>query len=537
VQQVTRPKVDSVSPGELVELARRGQIRVPSFQRSYRWDRHDVTELFDSIFHGYPIGNLLVWQRPAPPGLVNLGHLQVQADASGDAYWVVDGQQRITSLVGALTANADTVDPRFRIYFDLDRGNFVSAARNHRPPQHWLPVSLALDTALANAWIRDRPSLDKTQAAQADQVVAAIRDYKIPIYIVTTDDEQALREIFDRMNTFGKPLRRAEVFNALHSVQEDPTDLRALSQSVRSFGFGDFPERVLMQSLLAIRDARVDRDFRDEFDNSTDRHEAFLLTQQAIGLVVDFLRERAEIPHFKLVPYSLYIPVLCRYAASFGAPTERAAELLRRWVWRGAVLGVAPQGNTIGIRQNASAIYGDPVDSANRLLDLLPSSKRGAWHPDLSKTSLNQAQAKVNILGMLSCNPLLIQSDGSNSRQLVNVIDLLEQGRVLVPIVSSTSHLAEGLANRMIYPAEDAEAARMALMKEGIDTKILESHCLDQQAVLLLQHEEIEDFLILRASLVKQVIEDHIQAQALFGFRDGPDLPGLFDDSLEDTRA
>src|SRR5690348_13986422 len=115
--QVTRPKVDSALPSDLVDWALQGRIRIPAFQRSYRWGRHDVTKLFDSIFRGYPIGNLLVWQRPAAAESVTLGHLKINAPDINNAYLIVDGQQRIISLVGALTATPETVDPRFRIYF------------------------------------------------------------------------------------------------------------------------------------------------------------------------------------------------------------------------------------------------------------------------------------------------------------------------------------------------------------------------------------------------------------------------------------
>jgi uncharacterized protein with ParB-like and HNH nuclease domain len=78
---VGRPKVDSVLPIELVEFALRGKIRIPSFQRSYRWERSDVTGLFDSILRGYPIGNLLVWQRLGAATTVTIGHLTIEASA------------------------------------------------------------------------------------------------------------------------------------------------------------------------------------------------------------------------------------------------------------------------------------------------------------------------------------------------------------------------------------------------------------------------------------------------------------------------
>ena len=529
---VTRPRVDSALPSDLVEWALEGRIRIPPFQRSYRWDRNDVTNLFDSIFRGYPIGNLLVWQRPAVAAQIQLGHLTIDAPAIGNAFWVIDGQQRIISLVGALTAIPDTADPRFRIYFDLARGEFVSSARNHNPPEHWLPVSITLNTALANSWLRARPQLNDGQLALADQVVAAIRDYKIPMYIVTGDDDHALRDIFDRMNTFGHSLKSEEVFNALHSVpgERDPSDLHTLSAGVQTFSFGKFSERLLMQSLLAIRGARVDRDFRFEFSGTDDRHAAFVATERAIEHVIDFLRDKADIPHIKLLPYSLVIPILARFVATFGPPEQRAAELLRRWIWRGAVVGVAPQGNTIAIRRGASAIYKDPVESATRLLGLLPRQS-AEWGPDLSQIGLNRAQAKINIMGMLSRRPRMLVPHSARSVTPVDVLGLLETGHVLVVIVKNPTKLGQGLANRMIYPSVGTDNLRKLLV--DADPATLTSHCIDGTSSELLAAGRLDEFLQRRALILTDLIRDNVQSRALFGFRDGPDLADLFDDEVD----
>ncbi|WP_239089992.1 DUF262 domain-containing protein [Sphaerimonospora thailandensis] len=530
---MNRPKVDSISLSDLVELALSGRMRVPSFQRSYRWERNDVTQLFDSILRGYPIGNVLVWQRPAAAGTVLIGHLQIQSEAVGDACWVVDGQQRITSLVGALTATSDTVDPRFRIYFDLAHDKFISLPRTREPGRDQLPMSLVLDTARTNAWIRARTHLSDEQIALADQVVAAVRDYKIPMYTVTGENDHALRDIFDRMNTFGKPLKSAEVFNALHSIsgEQKPGDLRMLGTSVRTFGFGELPEQTLMQSLLAIRGAKVDRDFRNEFVDDGDRHAAFIRTEMALGHVIDYLRDDAGIPHVKLVPYALFIPILARFMATFGPPRGRAAELLRRWIWRGAVLGVAPQGNTVGLRQGAAAVHTDALASAQRLIKLLPVA--APWRPDVSQTRLNRAQAKVNILGLLSRIPRHLSADPDSSGEPIDAAQLLEAGGPLTTIVDDRSALGGGMANRLILPPGEVDDPATLFLSQDFDERVLASHCLDAESIALLRNGRKASFLERRAKEVEAVIYDHVQSRALFGFPDGLDVTTLFDEGEE----
>jgi hypothetical protein len=529
---VTRPRVEQTRPVQLVEWTLSGRIRIPSFQRSYRWERDDVVKLFDSILRGYPIGNLLMWQRPADAGTLNVGPLAITAQATPDALWVVDGQQRITSLVGALTAPEETVDPRFRIFFDLEKDGFASAGRRDRVPEHWLPLPVALSNARTLAWQRERPWLTERDFLRCDAVVTAIRDYSIPLYVVEGSDEQALREIFDRLNNFGRRLRRAEVFNSLHTVsgQMEPSGLAALAANVRGFGFGEISEQVLMQSVLAVRSGRIDRDFRNEFEDDQDRHEAFLRAERALGIAVEFLRSEADIPHVRLLPYMLFLPILARFADLFGTPEGRAAELLRRWIWRGSVLGVAPQGNTVALRRNGMAVESDPVDSADRLLSLLPPNE--IWQPDLSAIKLNQARAKVNLLGMLSRRPrILVQPEGADD--LVGTpMDpswLMEQGwNPLVTVMHGGGPLHDTVANRFVHPRDVPDDEIYGVLDpHEFSEEVLASHFIDEKGWHLWRHDRQDEFVSYRAKLVKKAILDHVQENALFGFPDGPDLTSL----------
>ncbi|MEU0472900.1 DUF262 domain-containing protein [Streptomyces olivaceus] len=540
---VTKPKVGRVAPPDLVEWARSGRIRIPRFQRSYRWDATDSERLFDSILRGYPIGNLLMWRKPAPAADITLGELRFDAPERSDALWVVDGQQRLTTLIGALTATEDTVDRRFRIFYDLRekdaRRRFLSAPQSQKVRDHWLPVWVAGDNRSLLAWQRERPWLTGEEFDLCDSVATAIRTYEIPMYEIEGDDEQALREIFDRMNTFGKTLKKAEIFQALHSTPLDvqPSDLDALRERVAALDFGDFSPQLLMQSVMATRGGKVDRDFRQEFKNDEDRQQAFARTEKALRLVIDWLRGEAGIPHLRLLPYALYVPVLSRFAALFGRPAGRGSELLRRWVWRGAAVGAAPQGNTVALRRNASAVHDDPVDSATRMLGLLPIGGE-LWTPDLTQTALNRTQAKLNVLGLLSVHPVLLapatDSDGNHypsgtrldeSRLLA---DMLDSGRSpLQSLVSGPS-----MAGKALHPANKAGPG---LFYDWPDPAALRSHCMDDRCLELLHlldSEGTDAFLARRGKIMTAVISDHVQRMALFGFSDGPEAEALFDTNV-----
>ncbi len=116
-------------------------------------ERHGA--LFDSILRGFPIGNLLLWQRAAPAEELTLGTVRVSAPALTDACYVVDGQQRVTSLVNALDPVAGREGP-FALVLDLSRDPWrVRAASANDRDAILLPDLFALPRLLT--WVRDHP--------------------------------------------------------------------------------------------------------------------------------------------------------------------------------------------------------------------------------------------------------------------------------------------------------------------------------------------------------------------------------------------
>jgi hypothetical protein len=85
----------------LVEQAYEGKICLPNFQRDFIWTREEVADLVRSIVRGYFIGSLLLLRcDPANPPF---GAEPSYREAHPELL-VLDGQQRLSSLLYALTA-------------------------------------------------------------------------------------------------------------------------------------------------------------------------------------------------------------------------------------------------------------------------------------------------------------------------------------------------------------------------------------------------------------------------------------------------
>ncbi|MBO4206733.1 DUF262 domain-containing protein [Micromonospora echinofusca] len=517
-----RPRVEYRTPEDLVREVKRGAIRIPQFQRNFKWEAPDIVRLFDSIRQGYPVGNLLLWQRPAPPQHVQIGPLAVTAPAMATALWVVDGQQRITSLVGALTSAHDAADPRFRVHLDLDTGQFHTAGLRQQPPVSWIPVSLLLDTATLLKWMRENADwLTETQLDLADQAAKALREYQIPTYVVTADDEAPLLDIFTRMNTTGKRLTKSEVFQALHTgaTEHSYASLTDLGHIPAETGFGTLDDRMTLRAVLAHLGGDVYReDFRGEFTTEESRIETFRDVAAALQEVVRFLQISAGIPHVKLLPYSHVIPVLVRFVKLHGAPEGRSATLLRRWVWRGAVAGTRARGISVAdVRGQIGAVdAADPVTAAQQVLNQVQSFPDFTPEPD--KIHFSHAMAKLNVLGLLSVAPRDLDSGAP-----VDIRQLLEQGSPLHTILSGKQDgPTDTIANRVVVPAAPSRQIRQQLATVSAD--IAASHLIDAEAQRLLAAGATDAFLERRTAAVAVAIRRQVSQMAEWGARDGQAL-------------
>lgn len=91
----------------LVEQAHDGKICLPNFQRDFVWTREEVADLVRSILRGYFIGSLLLLRSdPVNPPFapVYLRGSRPLGQEARPELLVLDGQQRLSSLLYALTA-------------------------------------------------------------------------------------------------------------------------------------------------------------------------------------------------------------------------------------------------------------------------------------------------------------------------------------------------------------------------------------------------------------------------------------------------
>jgi hypothetical protein len=133
MDELTKVEVKSMNFDDLMTNIRNGYIRIPNFQRDFVWERSQIISLLDSIYKHFPIGSFLFWHTDDQiQSYRRIGEVELRTDKDKSVKYVLDGQQRLTSLFSSLEqakiahkVNGKRVTKNIKIYFDLDEERFV----------------------------------------------------------------------------------------------------------------------------------------------------------------------------------------------------------------------------------------------------------------------------------------------------------------------------------------------------------------------------------------------------------------------------
>lgn len=490
--EAMQPKHETYRLSELRGLVATGRVRIPDFQRSFRWTNQDVVALFDSLHRGYPIGNLLMWKREAPAQRVTVGSIDIDAPQRSDALWLVDGQQRVTSIVNAMDARS-VGDGRFAVGYDLENACVVSTLGRHSSAV--MPLFRLFDFESAWQWFEENNEFQALRG-RYQEAFNTFNAVSVPATVLEGADEDKLRVIFDRINQSGKKLKSFEVFEALNSSVSDGRTLRSISDAVaRSTNFGLLSEDQVLNVLKARRYPDYMRDVRDEFGDERrrnsdfpdeDRDEAYAQTELVLKRATRFLQDNCCIPHVTLLPYSAILVVISRFFALFPEPKRRNKELLKRWVWRTIVKtieGTISSGNVQTRTFLKSVRRGEESDSVQRLLEGV-GDRVTADRIAIPTARMNRSDAKACVCAMWSH---YMRSEDCAGQALTAFFDSLvgdygSAADLLVDYVGrdrlgeDSSGSYSSLANKILLVNEEArqdEDALRAFMTAHLDMLML----------------------------------------------------------------
>lgn len=376
-----RPEIIAVS--DLLEGVTSGMIRIPRFQRPYVWGPDDIIQLFDSVLRGYPIGSLLIWQtdRDDITSLENLGPITLPKDGPSTRQYVVDGHQRLATLLGVLMLPENHPrerrdDWRWWIVYDLRTQQFIHLRQSATViPLHQLPLRSVLrtvDFARRTREMLASPDLESDVEElldRADQVQNRVREYRVPVTIMRSGSLDDAVTIFARVNQRGRDMTSDQMVSALTFRDRDEGDFDLAGEidrilgGLRQYGFSDIERRTVLQIILASAqldftrptyDRIVDRSSFDKMRPAVKRAEA------ALHESIAFLNKNVGLRTNRLLPYaSLLVMLSIYFEASLGtgsSPPSGNMRLLEKWFWATSFNGWFAGANTTELRQAGEAM-------------------------------------------------------------------------------------------------------------------------------------------------------------------------------------
>ena len=341
---------------QLVNEISNGEIVLPAIQRDFVWSEDRIERLFDSLFRGYPVGIVLLWETYEP-----MQYRQFVADHRRDALHnfdenkqkrrlklVLDGQQRLSLIYVALKGsfegrklyfdvlsgddNDDHAEEKYRFKFveddvakEWNAKLMASVTANNEGSAYWLRFSdiVGLDPAgiaKLRRTIKDQLSLSTGSETRLEvnlsTVLYALSGNSELLKTQTVDsnlpaDDQKRKsafdilEIFVRINTQGMPLRRSDLIVSMLRLYWPSASsvLPSLIKEVNASSGLDIDTDFVIRCMFSTAGlgTRLEFDLLRKRSNVEALQQTYLRTFEAIRSVIDFVRLECRLDSAKLV--------------------------------------------------------------------------------------------------------------------------------------------------------------------------------------------------------------------------------------------
>jgi hypothetical protein len=203
---------------QLIGGVGQGTISLPDLQRPFVWPAAKVRDLFDSMYRGYPVGELMFWDVADDEGSRAIGQGTMRAQ-----HQIIDGQQRLTSLYTAIKGepirDSNYRSKRMRIAFNPYTERFEVWTPAIEKSAQWISdisVFFASSHAqerqfkkrLAKAENREISESEEDELSERFQRLSDLLKYEFQVIHIQQDVEKRLvADVFVRINSEGVNLK------------------------------------------------------------------------------------------------------------------------------------------------------------------------------------------------------------------------------------------------------------------------------------------------------------------------------------------
>lgn len=352
----------NISISTLVDMYKRGELRLPEIQRHYVWRATRVRDLLDSLYRGYPSGSILMWETDEPVATRESAIAQDTSAFVGRKL-LLDGQQRLTSLTAVVNGEPvhvrgrkkpieilfnlehpdgpptdvvevdsdeesplatedevegeeDEADEREGLQEKLGRRTFVVASKNLLSQPQWIRVSEVFGNSndgqlLQKAGVKSFDDPRFQRYSDRLKKLRAVRDYSYVVHVLERAmSYEEVTEIFVRVNSLGAKLRSSDLALA-QMTSRWPNLLRQLeefqNECEQSWFTIDLGQLVRAIVVFATQQCL----FRSVASTPVDRlKQGWEDAKEGLRFAINFLRSNAGIEDESLLSSPMFIHTL-----------------------------------------------------------------------------------------------------------------------------------------------------------------------------------------------------------------------------------
>ncbi len=342
------PSVERIS--QLAGRVLTGDILLPRFQRDFVWPREKVLGLLDSIARNYPIGSVLLWQsRQELASERTIAGLEIAATKPDyPVNYLLDGQQRLSTVCGALYWQGDDPNSLWNIAYDLNSRTFMHRHTRDDPPLSQVPMRYLADpatffkrtTALDDQRLRDR----------AEALFNRVQNYMIAAVTLADMSIDDIAPIFERINSTGTPLTIVDLMRAATwSPQFDLRDsIDELLKGLSTRDFDGIDRKTVLRAVSAAAGYGFAVDDIDRLRHKSPKELQTILkdVDEAARRAVDFLTAHIKAPRPQALPYANQFAVLTEIFRRITAANPEQFRATEQWFWRSTLSGYFGGWNT-----------------------------------------------------------------------------------------------------------------------------------------------------------------------------------------------
>ena len=520
------PKDPQPAVERIDNLARRilaGDILLPKFQRDFVWERDQVLDLLDSVVQNYPIGSVLLWQsRQELRSENNIAGLEISLPRPDyPVNYLLDGQQRLSVICGALHWRGDDPNSLWNIAFDLKKRVFQHLQTLEELPPHLIRTNRLSDASsfykhISTIETLDLPDKDVLKS-NADLLFNRFKDYFIAVVTLGDMSIDDVAPIFERINSTGTPLTIVDLMRAATwSSDFDLIDsIDEIRETLEEKNFGGVDRKVILRNMSAAAGGGFSADSIEDLrkHDSNALKQAVKATEESFRRSVDFLSTQIGIPNDSIIPYANQLVVLTEVFRKL--PTTPSAAHYREifwWFWRTSISGYFSGWNT-GMMTTDLLATAKFADGESASLDV----DAGLPNPDIWRARqyrANGAHAKSLGIMLSHLNPVDILTgnkiDTSKSLSWINSKEfhhffprdyLKNQGvtakeaNCLANIVLLTSSSNKAISNR-------APSDYLRDVQKAAGTNLgswLETNLISKEAFEAASHDDFNSFISIRS--------------------------------------